>query len=100
MHASISHYYVKVLTRISFLHFKETVIFSAYSENEIQKILEARVGRSVIAPSVLQYVAKKRQSGTGDARKAPEMAANAVQHRLELTNETDSTVGHLSRCPT
>lgn len=100
MHASISHYYVKVLTRISFLQFKETVIFSAYSENEIQKILEARVGRSVIAPSVLQYVAKKRQSGTGDARKAPEMAANAVQHRLELTNETDSTVGHLSRCPT
>ena len=99
MHASISHYYVKVLTRISFLQFKETVIFSAYSENEIQKILEARVGRSVIAPSVLQYVAKIIQSVTGDAQKALEMAVNAVQRRLELTDDTDSTVGHLIKMP-
>lgn len=69
------------------------MIFSTYSEEEIQQILEARVGRSVIAPSVLVYIAKKVASSTGDARKALEMAANTVQHRLERTNIKDSNVG-------
>jgi Cdc6-like AAA superfamily ATPase len=88
-----------MLTCTFFLQFKDTVTFSTYSENEIQQILEARVGRSVIAPNVLEYVAKKVSSSTGDARKALEMAANAVRHRLQQTTKKDLTVGHLVKMP-
>lgn len=57
------------------------------------------MGRSVVAPNVLDYIAKKVASSTGDARKALEMAANAVQHRLEQTKETESAIGHLVKMP-
>jgi hypothetical protein len=71
------------------------VTFASYSEREIQQILQARVGLSVVAPNVLDFIAKRVASSTGDARKALEMAANSVRHCLEQTNETDSTIGHL-----
>ena len=78
-------------------------MFSTYSENEIHSILEARVGHTVVDPKVLQFVSKKVGSSSGDARKALEMAASAVQLRLreieemdsQKTRELDSTVGPL-----
>ena len=78
-------------------------MFSAYSEEEIYWILEARVGHSVVDPKALQFIAKKVESSSGDARKALEMAATAIQLRLkeieeldpEETQELDSAVGPL-----
>jgi len=78
-------------------------MFSTYSGNEINSILEARVGHTVIDPRVLQFVSKKVGSSSGDARKALELASSAVQLRLreidemdsQKTRELDSTVGPL-----
>jgi len=78
-------------------------MFSTYSENEINSILEARVGHTVVDPRVLQFVSKKVGSSSGDARKALELASSAVQLRLreidemdsQKTRELDSTVGPL-----
>lgn len=53
----------------------------------------------MIAPNVLEYVAKKVSSSSGDARKALEMTANAVQYRLDETSEVGSTIGHLVKMP-
>ncbi len=81
--------------------FLETVMFSPYSEYELQQILLARVGSTVVAPNVIDYIAKKVATSTGDARKALEMAANAVQHKIDQSNGsmTDSTDGHLVKMP-
>jgi Cdc6-like AAA superfamily ATPase len=61
----------------------------------------ARVGATVIAPNVLDFIAKKVATSTGDARKALEMAANAVQHRIDQLHgiTSGSTDGHLVKMP-
>lgn len=81
--------------------FVETITFGPYSEYELQQILLARVGATVIAPNVIDYIAKKVATSTGDARKALEMAANAVQHRIDQFqgSTTGSTDGHLVKMP-
>jgi Cdc6-like AAA superfamily ATPase len=63
--------------------------------------LLARVGTDVIASNVIEYIAKKVATSTGDARKALEMAANAVQHRIdqEKSGSATSTIGHLVKMP-
>jgi Cdc6-like AAA superfamily ATPase len=80
----------------------ESIIFSPYSEYELQQILLARVGSTVIAPNVIDYISKKVASSTGDARKALEMAAYAVQHRIDQSTSStasDLTNGHLVKMP-
>ena len=81
--------------------FLETVMFSPYNEYELQQILLARVGSNVVAPNVIDYLAKKVATSTGDARKALEMAANAVQHKIDQSHGamTDSTDDHLVKMP-
>lgn len=61
----------------------------------------ARVGRTVVAPNVIDFIAKKVATSCGDARKALEMAANAVQHKIDQLNgsTSDSTTGHLVKMP-
>jgi Cdc6-like AAA superfamily ATPase len=75
------------------------VTFASYSDDELVRILEARVGRSVFATSALKYIAKKVAACSGDARKALEMASNAVQNRLRATNESDCTNGPIVLVP-
>lgn len=54
-----------------------------------------------MAPNVIDFIAKKVATSTGDARKALEMAANAVQHRKDQLNESKaaSTDVHLVKMP-
>jgi Cdc6-like AAA superfamily ATPase len=76
-------------------------MFSPYNEYELQQILLARIGTAVVAPNVIDYIAKKVASGSGDARKALEMAGNAIEHRLaQITDMTSASVdGHLVKMP-
>jgi Cdc6-like AAA superfamily ATPase len=55
----------------------------------------------VIAPNVLDYISKKVASSTGDARKALEMAANAVQQKIDQSTSciADTTDGYLVKMP-
>jgi cell division control protein 6 len=76
----------------------DTVIFSPYSEFELKRILLARVGSTVLADNVLDYIAKKVAASTGDARKALEIAANAVQHRLDQLLANDGSETSTSDC--
>jgi Cdc6-like AAA superfamily ATPase len=75
------------------------VTFASYSAHELVQILEARVGRSVFAAGALDYIAKKVAACSGDARKALEMASNAVQNCLRTTCESDCADGPLVKVP-
>jgi cell division control protein 6 len=98
---------LKKLTFQLFPQFADTVIFGPYSEYELKQILLARVGTSVIDPNVLDYIAKKIAASSGDARKALELAANAVQHRLDqllstygaATGMSNAAVGPIVKMP-
>lgn len=68
----------------------ETVIFSAYNEEEVYKILEARIGNSVVEQKVMEFIAKKVGQSSGDARKALEMAATAIQKCLGEIEHMDT----------
>lgn len=59
------------------------------------------MGETVIAPNVIDFIAKKVATSTGDARKALEMAANAVQHKIDQSDDrmSVSADGHLVRMP-
>jgi len=78
-------------------------MFSAYSEEEIYKILEARVGNTVVAPNLLTFVSKKIGTSNGDVRKAFELTAESIQIRMtevegmspEKIRELDSSDGPL-----
>jgi len=78
-------------------------MFSAYSEDEIRGILEARVGHSVVAPNALAFAAKKIATTSGDVRKAFELTASAIQSAMEevqamdpqKAQELETSGGHL-----
>lgn len=69
--------------------------FSAYSEDELVHILEARVGSSIVDRTALHFVAKKVSLSSGDARSALDMLATAMQRRMETASEEFSTDGPL-----
>lgn len=58
---------------------------------DLQRILEVRVGHSVIAESALEAIAKKVAMSSGDARKALDAAARAVSECLKKTPEDVTT---------
>ena len=65
------------------------MMFGAYSEQEICGILEARVGRLVVDPRMLQFCAKKVASASGDVRQAFEMTSNAIRIRMKEIDDMD-----------
>lgn len=71
------------------------VTFQTYSDTDLQRILEARVGHSVISENVLKMIAKKVGNLSGDARKALDAAAKAVVECLERTPEDVTSNGPL-----
>jgi Cdc6-like AAA superfamily ATPase len=62
---------------------------------DLKRILEVRVGHSVIPESVLETIAKKVESSSGDARKALDVAARAVTDCLHQTPDDAMTYGTL-----
>ncbi len=69
--------------------------FTTYSAMDLKRILEVRVGHSVISESVLDAIAKKVGSSNGDARKALDAAARAVTACLQKTPDDAMTYGTL-----
>lgn len=67
------------------MQFHGPVTFTPYSEKELLNILEDRVGREVVANTVLDYVAKTTAKGSGDARRALEMLSRTIQSCLDQT---------------
>jgi len=62
--------------------FKETITFKPYGTDDILRILEARVGGKIIAKTAMTMIAKKVSSSSGDARKALELASDAIKNCL------------------
>jgi Cdc6-like AAA superfamily ATPase len=69
------------------LQFKNTVMFNAYSKNDLVGIVQARIGDRVVAPKALEFIALKIEQSTGDARKVLEMMADAIERRLSALLE-------------
>lgn len=67
---------------ISLLQFNKIITFRAYSENELVHILQARVGETIFESKALDFIAKKIAQGSGDVRKALELASGAVKNCL------------------
>lgn len=71
------------------------ITFRPYTDDDLRRILEVRVGHSVIPESVLTVIAKKVSSSSGDARKALDVAARAVAECLDRTPDNVTTTGPL-----
>jgi len=75
--------------------FKESRTFTPYSANDIERLLELRVGHETVDKRVLAAVAKNAASQNGDARKALLLAQAAVRERLKTVQGADETTGPL-----
>ena len=63
------------------------LIFSPYTEHDIRKIIELRIG-TVIDPKALQLISRRIAYLSGDARRALEVTSDAVENCLNsLTKE-------------
>jgi Cdc6-like AAA superfamily ATPase len=71
------------------------VTFESYKEDDITRILKARIGSSVVDSAALEYIAKNVGNHSGDARKALEMTSTAIQLCLETTKEGVESGGSL-----
>ena len=69
-----------------------TLVFKPYKEEDLISIIEARVGTKIIAEPAIKMVSRKVAAGSGDARKALDMTAQAVRKC-----ETDLSVDQLGR---
>ncbi len=67
--------------------FQEVITFKPYSASDLQRILEVRVGHSLIPENVIEVIAKKVGTSSGDARKALDVAARAVAKCIDQTKE-------------
>ena len=56
-----------------------TLVFKPYREEDLISIIEARVGTKIIAEPAIKMVSRKVAAGSGDARKALDMTAQAVR---------------------
>jgi len=59
--------------------FSETISFSRYSETELIRIFQTRLGSNIVAKNALEYVSKKVSSNSGDVREAFEMVSQAIR---------------------
>lgn len=71
-----------------------TLVFKPYREEDLISIIEARVGTKIIAEPAIKMVSRKVAAGSGDARKALDMTAQAVRKcETDLSVEQRETSG-------
>jgi Cdc6-like AAA superfamily ATPase len=55
------------------------VVFTTYGKNDLIGIVESRIGRSIVDPKMVEYVASKVAATSGDARKFIDLVSRAVE---------------------
>ena len=82
----------RTLNALGDLH--KILTFRPYTEEDLISILTARVGTQIIAEPALKMVSRKVAAGSGDARKALDMAAKAVRKcETDLSDEDHQKSG-------